>query len=568
MLPFSIQDEPSRTGFCGHHSALGQELLPGAAVQAAGCTLAVVRGGRRACKVRYLSQKFLIPIRNNDGLNQLLHFIVPLEIEEMTVIRMFGSPPRNSSGSETSDTGLMHRISANFLANESLAAKSGISATPAQAPAATPRDTSFLQTGGPAAKEPPGSVATAMADAAQLSNSVAASVAEPLTSRVADLRPGVLNLTAVHDDLPGDAAAVSGNAAAVSGSAAGKAINVTRDIKQDALAQLALVFGPGRGSTGADAQPLAAGALVPAAAPILAPAGAAPVLVPAAAAPRMAPASAPLLPDSDLAVAAALLSSFTPSAFSSTADQSSRFQSLSAARSPAARPAAAGSAISLQATSPQSAAMADAAASLDAQSKQGAEVDAKIASNWQAILSNWSLLGRAGLAAPENTPRRRSLLDGLVPLTSAPAAPTPLTHRLQTGLLARICGTFSGLLRPAGAGGKHAIEKPVRRGLAASATLGAFPPAAVIAAAAPAPATAPADAQALAILSAVSKALRADGPVLQSLALDPEQLQLLQSVVLEQPTQEGAADASALVSALSVNDGGQPGPGFSLQQVC
>jgi hypothetical protein len=474
----------------------------------------------------------------------------------------------------------MHRISANFLANESLAANSGKSATPAQAPAATPRDTSFLQTGGPAAKEAPGSVATAMADAAQLSNRAAASVAEPLTSRVADLRPGVLNLTAVHDDLPGDAAAVSGNAAAISGNAAGKAINVTRDIKQDALAQLALVFGPGRGSTGADAQPLAAGALVPAAAPILAPAGAAPVLAsvtapvlaPTAAAPRMAPASAPLLPDSDLAVAAALLSSFTPSAFSSSADQSSQFQSLSAARSPAARPAAAGSAISLQATSPQSAAMADAAASLDAQSKQGAEVDAKIASNWQAILSNWSLLGRAGLAAPENTPRRRSLLDGLVPLTSAPAAPSPLTHRPQTGLLARIRGTFSGLLRPAGAGGKHAIEKPVRRGLAASATLGAFPPAAVIAAAAPAPATAPAtapaDAQASAILSAVSKALRADGPVLQSLALDPEQLQLLQSVVLEQPTQEGAADASALVSALSVNDGGQPGPGFSLQQVC
>lgn len=42
---------------------------------------------------------------NDDGHNQLLHCIVPLGTENLAVIRMFGSPPRDSSGSKTSDTG-------------------------------------------------------------------------------------------------------------------------------------------------------------------------------------------------------------------------------------------------------------------------------------------------------------------------------------------------------------------------------------------------------------------------------------------------------------------------------
>ncbi len=471
----------------------------------------------------------------------------------------------------------MRRASASLLASESLAALAP-AAAPAQVPGGASADRAFLQTGGP-----PASVATA----AQLSSRVAAAAAEPLTSRVAALRPGVLNLTSVHSELPGEAVAATGDAA-------GKALNITRDIKQDALGQLALVFGPGQGgSIAGDAQPLAAGAAVPAAAPVLAPAKA-PLLAPAAAAPRLAPAAASNMAPAyaPVLVPAASLSTVSASVFSGGADRAYWLQRLTEARAAQARPASAGRTVSLQATkanapsphpaattsllaaavaevlSPQSAATANATASLEQQSKEAAVVDAKIASNWQAIMSNWGLLGRAGLATPER-PRRR-LLGDLVPLTSASA----LTHRPLTGLVARVRGTFSGLFRrahrPAAAAGADraaaaAVDRPARRGLAASAALGAFPPG-VAPAAAPAVAPASADAMATALRGALSKALRADVAMLQSLALDPEQLQLLQSVVLEQPYQEGAAaaEASQLVRAFSVD---QPGGGFSLQQV-
>ena len=97
------------------------------------------------------------------------------------------------------DTDAMGRTSAAFLAYESLGAGQPPAPSQARTPTASPSTTSFLQAGDPPATgEPRGAVATAVADAATFSNRIAANVAEPLTSRGAALRPGVINQLATN----------------------------------------------------------------------------------------------------------------------------------------------------------------------------------------------------------------------------------------------------------------------------------------------------------------------------------------------------------------------------------
>lgn len=87
------------------------------------------------------------------------------------------------------------RTSAAFLAYESLGAVQAPAPSQAIIPSASPTTTSYLQTGDPpvTGETPPGAVATAVADAANLSDRIAANLADPLTSRVASLHPGVTN---------------------------------------------------------------------------------------------------------------------------------------------------------------------------------------------------------------------------------------------------------------------------------------------------------------------------------------------------------------------------------------
>ncbi len=83
----------------------------------------------------------------------------------------------------------MNRTSAAFLAYESLGTGQAPAPSQALTPSAPPSTRSFLQTGDPpVAGDTRGAVATAVADAANFPNRIAASA---LTSRVAALRPGV-----------------------------------------------------------------------------------------------------------------------------------------------------------------------------------------------------------------------------------------------------------------------------------------------------------------------------------------------------------------------------------------
>lgn len=451
------------------------------------------------------------------------------------------------------------RFSAAFLANQSLAA-----AAQARAPAAAPSpargagdasaDASFLQVGGP----PPGEAAAtaAVAGASHLSSQVSAALSEPLSSQAAAaLHPGVLNLTAVHDNLlPGDVAGdVTADVAAAHDRKAAAALNLTGSLTQDALSQLALVFEPRQPAAEVAAGGAAAvAALVRTAAPASAPAAAPAVAL------VLAPALAPALASAPVLVPAPARQQVLESSAFSASNPAALLGAL-AAQSPPASPTK--SAVNLQADANS--------AQLQEQSRQAADIDARIAANWQALMANWDLLDRVSQSAGSSPPkrRRRSLLDSLVQPAAAPSQQRP--GRLAA-LLAKAGGALRSMFRRGGSAAAAAVPAHRHSGRAPSdrpgrrrALLVAFPSAAAAPAAA-APAAAELAGVAALVPTAVSRALRANQALLRSFDLDASQLQWLQRIAPERPSQDGAS-TSQLVTAFSVDS--PRAPIFTEQQV-